>query len=217
MSFSIKDFMKTPWEELNKLNAVQAQTVLKNIRKFAKKRADIIKEAGVYSYAYDKHKTYIDNPKDISLMSRNAMISEIFNIQDFLNSKSSTLAGIKKINIKQDRIIFGKKTVKNDGVLNENQRLKFWSLYEEFGKKQNLRAFYESTRIQMHIGYLMTNGFIKSRIVGRKGKQRVKINTEDFNTLLESLQGRLDVENKKKGGVTINEIANVYTGHGDDF
>lgn len=115
------------WEELRK----QVETMRRGINI----RANQFARRGVYSHAFAR---YIENQPlrtaaDIQAMNKNQLIHQFIVYQNFFTAKTSSIEGIARVNRAQDARIFG---VNKRGLpkrrMTEDQRRKYWELYDEF-------------------------------------------------------------------------------------
>lgn len=80
-----------------------------------------------------------DMPTEISKMSYNQLILEIARYSSFFTSETSTESGIRRINREQDIRLFGEgKGGKPTRTLTNEEREKYWSIYEEFKNQYDL-------------------------------------------------------------------------------
>lgn len=163
-----------PFERLNGLNQEQAAEMLKQFREKFRYRQKAFDRAGsgVYSPALEKMEEYynrngVQSPESMSL---NKIRSELFNIKDFFNAKTSDVKGARQVMREQDIRIFG---AKEDGKpmhrMTTEERVKFWEVYDEFLRTyKNAEAIYGSDKIQQYLGE-MTIGDRKNKNAFRKG------------------------------------------------
>lgn len=149
-----------PIESIIKLGGEQGRKQLeqyvRTLRSSFKRRVNQIKRHGEYSYAYDAYlKSIPENFRynKISDMSRNKLIEEFARMQSFFTSQTSTLKGIKKVNLEQDIRIFGanKKGLPIKRMTND-ERERYWALVDEYLNNKSISyGRYGSERIQQVI------------------------------------------------------------------
>lgn len=135
----------------------QLEQYVRLLRSSFKRRVGQIKRHGEFSYAYFAYSKSI--PEDfrynkISDMSRNKLIEEFARMQSFFTSQTSTLKGIKKVNLEQDIRIFGVDKEKGFPLkrMSNDEREKYWALVDEYlNNKTKSYGRYGSTRIQQVI------------------------------------------------------------------
>lgn len=149
-----------PIESVIKLGGEQGRKQLeqyvRTLRSSFKRRIDQIKRHGEYSYAYDAYlKSIPENFRysKISDMSRNKLIEEFARMQSFFISQTSTLKGIKKVNLEQDIRLFG---VNKRGLplkrMSNEERVKYWALVDEYLNNKSISyGRYGSERIHQVI------------------------------------------------------------------
>ena len=149
-------------EEIGKMNKKEMAATLTEFRKKFDTRASQLQKQGKYFYSPAMEKIsgyYEENPRmDVSKMSRNKAMSEIFRIQEFFQAKTSSVAGARKVMNEQDARIFGvsEKTGKPLKRLTVDQRTKFWELYNEFiSQRKTATAAFTSGKIQQALGEMM--------------------------------------------------------------
>lgn len=127
---------KIPIEKIARLdkNALEAQ--VKQLRYGYRRRAQSLQKSGYYSHALDKFETTRGAASDVPTkeLTRNQLLNEWARYADFFNAQTSTLKGIKEVNLRQDRSIFGTRDGKSTPVyrMSEEERKEYWRLYDEF-------------------------------------------------------------------------------------
>lgn len=78
-------------------------------------------------------------PSSISKMTYNQLILEIARYSSFFTSETATESGIRRVNREQDIRLFGEgKRGKPTRSLSNEEREKYWSVYEEFKNQYDL-------------------------------------------------------------------------------
>ena len=154
-----------PWEELVKLKAKNPEDMKKLkayvsvLRQGYNRRIAEFKRKGIYSYAADAAKKSKVKNVPVSKLTkgmspdraRNTLLSEFAKYQQFFQSKTSSVKGIKEVNAEQDRRILKDSSGKTS--MSDKERETFWSLYEEFNSSAGITktAYMTSSRIQQYI------------------------------------------------------------------
>lgn len=131
-------------EDLGKLKGEagrkQLVSYLKTLRTGYNRRIASFKRQGVESYAQIAFENSIPENIErvpINMLTRNQLILEVIRYSNFFNAQTSNLAGIRKVNKKQDARIFG---VDSRGTplyqMDQGERKRYWKFYDEF-KNQN--------------------------------------------------------------------------------
>jgi len=134
--------------DINDLTKRQLRTVERRLRETTERRLGVIEKHGYTSYAAER---YFDKGKlpERSLVTDtiNAVRHKVAVLQHFLQSKSSSYTGLKRVFKAEEQRIFGV----NKGFSNDAQRQRFWQAYMEF-MNQNPRYYDQSTRVQQFLG-----------------------------------------------------------------
>lgn len=136
--FSKKSFLKMEPAELGKLKLSEARALLRQARAAYEKQEQTFSkyENSVWSPALEKMQDYYeDNGKNpVSKMRLSKVQSELFRLQDFFGSETSTVPGARRVMLEQDRRIFGtsEKTGKPIRRMTLDERTEFWAAYNEF-------------------------------------------------------------------------------------
>ena len=105
-----KKFLNMTPSQIGKMTGPQLRTLLRGVRQlFNAQEKTFSRQKNLYSFALDNMQDYYqENGKaNVNSMRVNKMRNELFRLQEFFESKSSTVPGTRKINIEQDRRIFG--------------------------------------------------------------------------------------------------------------
>lgn len=165
-----------------------------------RRRVASFKRQGEFSYAQHAiEKTFTPGSHGkISDMSLNKLRFEFARYSSFFQDETSTLRGIRKVNREQDIKIFGvDKKGKPLNTLTSQQRIDYWSLYEEYMKQNPVHSL-ASGQVQRLIG--------SSEFLPKPG--------EEFD-----IQERIDkIKEEFEGIRRANELEesmpNVYMGRG---
>lgn len=185
-----KKFLDTTASQIGKMTAPELRQLLRGARQlFNAQEKTFQRQKNLYSHALDKMQTYYDETgkSNVNSMRVNKMRSELFRLQEFFDSKSSTVPGARKIAIEQDRRIFGEDSKgKPARRMTMEQREKFWAAYTEFQNTMG-EAFFRrmgSDRIQQFLGQMTAE---------RRGNPDSIISEEAF----EELYRRLSAQNER--------------------
>lgn len=201
--FTIKNLINLTPADLVKMDEKSVKDTLSKARKKFDRRQKSFYSArnkNVFSPALDSvEKYYEDVPrKNLDTMNRNQALSELFKIQDFFSSKTSSVKEARKANRIEDERLFGKgKTGRPRRRLNRVERADFWMFYEEYNKIYKTDEYrYGSSRIQMVLGNM---------IEGKLGKD-FYFDMTDFKNLHRTMQ---IIEENDYG-------PNIFSGRGND-
>lgn len=187
-------------EDIGSMSKKQIMSLLRQVRSLYKKRAQTFEKYSdtVWSPAYEKVKDYYDEKgfRDVSSITRNQALNEIFSVQSFFQAESSTLAGARRIAREQDVRIFGETASgKPKHRMSVKQRSIFWTLYSEFTNQFKTSAtVFGSNAIQQYLGEIVNGSF------------KVELTPDSLNELMSGLRER------ELGGADESPFGNVYSG-----
>ena len=123
--------------EVGKMSTEDLRNLLGEARKKYSVRAKSLKRVSdkIYSPALEAMERYYEDVgvQSTEKVSRNRAYNELFNIRQFFNAKSSDVKEARKINIEQDKMLFGvTKSGRAKFRMDTKQRKKFWDLYDDF-------------------------------------------------------------------------------------
>ena len=185
-----KKFTSISPSEIGKMKSAELRELLRGVRNLFNKQKNTFDryKQSVFSPALEKMQSYYDDvgKQNVSNMRVSKMRNELFRLQDFFNSDTSTVPGARKVAIMQDKRIFGEtETGKAKKRMTLDQRTKFWAAYNEF-IKLNSEAYVRnmgSNTIQQYLG----------EIVMDKGKN-FDLDANTFGQLKEMLEYRQEEE-----------------------
>lgn len=133
--------------------------------------------------------------KPLKNMTRNQLILEFSRYSKFFRDETSTEAGIRKVNLDQDRRVFGMDSFGNPlRTMSNEERSRFWRLYDEYINQQPLAtAKYGSESVQQQLADVMFT------------EKQNKTIMEILNQVENDLQ---DTYLKQQGG----SVPNVFSG-----
>lgn len=124
-----------PIEDVVKQSKGALMKDVSQLKRSYRRRAASLKKSGLYSYALEgmeaSKSSYSSHP--VSSLTRNQLLHEYARYSTFFNSETSSVRGIKQINMEQDIRLFGAtKGGKPIKSMSEDERRRFWELYDEF-------------------------------------------------------------------------------------
>ena len=155
-----RSFLKLNPADIGKLKAPELRELLRGVRNlFTQQEKTFGKyKQSVYSPALDKMENfYEDRGKQApSRMNTNQMRNEVFRLQEFFDSDTSTVPGARKVQSEQDRRIFGTdKRGRPKYRMSVEERTQLWSIFEEYKKIRPSDVFEQSNIVQQAIGQVL--------------------------------------------------------------
>lgn len=196
----------TPLEEIGKLKGEAGEATLrsyiKTFRYAYKRRSSAFRRAGLRSVAlaiFQDSKAAEMRP--LGKLNRNQLISEFASYADFFSAEGGSTEGARKINLEQDRRIFGTDS-RNRPLrrMSQDERDRFWKIYNEFLHQKKLaEEKYGSGQIQQILA---------------SEKFRDDFDTDDLQGLFDELEETLE---SVKEGEELEEELNIQRGRGDNI
>lgn len=179
-----RKFLKMSPAEISKLKASDARELLRGVRQlFLAQQKTLDKYSqSVYSPANQKISDYYSEhgreklvsrkggieewrtvPQAVSDMTGNQAKQELFRLQEFFESKTSTVPGARKVTKEMGARIFG-----TDAKGNPKQKLSveqwtaLWSLYEEYKRSRPQDVNEQSTVVQQMVGQVIIDSIEKN-------------------------------------------------------
>lgn len=161
--FLKKSFLAMEPAELGKLKLSEARSLLRQARAAYEKQEKTFSKYkdSVWSPAVEKMQDYYEDTgkNSISKMRLSKVQNELFRLQDFFGSETSTVPGARRVMLEQDRRIFGtnEKTGKPIKRMSLDQRTDFWAAYNEFVnmEKESYIRNMGSNTIQTFLGQII--------------------------------------------------------------
>ena len=161
--FVKKSFLEMEPSELGKLKLSEARALLRKARAAYEKQEKTFSKykESVWSPAVEKMQNYYEDmgKNAISKMRLSKVQNELFRLQDFFGSDTSTVPGARRVMLEQDRRIFGtsEKTGKPIRRMSLDQRTQFWAAYNEFinMEKESYVRNMGSNTIQTYLGQII--------------------------------------------------------------
>lgn len=184
-----KNFLRLDPSAIGKLKAPELRELLRGARQLFSNQEKTFKryEKSVFSPALDKMQNYYEDngQQSVSRMRVSKMRNEIFRLQEFFESQSSTVPGARKIAMEQDKRIFGvNEKGKPAQRMTLEQRTDFWAAYNEFisMQKESYVRNMGSDTIQQYLGQMVIEAS------KRKGEDDFNFTMGDFNELRRRLE-----------------------------
>lgn len=180
----------------------QLRQYVKSLQMGYKRRVGQFKRQGLTSYAQISLEASMSEPakkRKVKNMTRNQLLMEFARYSKFFHDKTSTVEGIKEVNLEQDKRIFGQDSSgKAQGTMNDSDRKQFWSLYDEFVHQHaELITQYGSDRVQKAISETIQDG----------------VDPHNFGEVLKRAEEKL----KQQAQGEPRREPNVYSGRGPTF
>lgn len=155
-----KNFINMSPSEIGKLKAPELRELLRGARNLFSQQEKKFERYSktVYSHSYEKMKDYYEDhgQKAASRMNINQMRGELYQLQDFFQSESSTVPGARKIQKEQDIRIFGEDSRgRPKKRMTVEQRTNFWRIYEEYKNLRPADVYEQSSIVQQQLGEMM--------------------------------------------------------------
>ena len=155
-----RSFLRLNPADIGKLKAPELRELLRGVRNlFTQQEKTFGKyKQSVYSPALDKMENfYEDRGKQApSRMNMNQMRNEVFRLQEFFDSDTSTVPGARKVQAEQDKRIFGTdKRGRAKYRMTVEERTQLWSIFEEYKKIRPSDVFEQSNIVQQAIGQVL--------------------------------------------------------------
>lgn len=177
---------------------------VRTLRSGYKRRVQSFSRRNLISHAQIAFEGTVPKRKQVQLtkMTRNQLILEFARYSKFFNDQTSTIEGIKEVNRQQDVRIFGADIKgKPRRTMTDQERVKYWSLYEEYlNQNPTSNSRYGSESVQQMLADAL---FDTSSIQGD--------NIVDF---LDRVEMKLA---QKQLDENLRSVPNVYSGRGNAF
>lgn len=185
---------------------------------YQKQAAVFSRNESVYSHAHElMEEWYSDHgSKAVSRMKRTELQSELYRLQDFFGSKTSTVTGARKLAIDTDRRIFGVNESGNPLFrMNKNEAADFWANYHAFEELDE--AFVRNATsdfVQQVLGEWMKGTYTALRKVSKEVNTSI-MGTYFMEMLREEIKNRIDEKDASRGFV--DEERNLLSGGGTNI
>lgn len=196
-----------PIEDITRMSGKERKTLEKYVRMLRagyKRRVQSFAKKGLVSHAQIALEGTLPDKKPVQLtkMTRNQLILEFARYAKFFNDVTSSEAGIKNVNREQDIRIFGQDAKgRPRRTMTDQERQKFWSLYEEYENQHpTATSRYGSESIQQQIADALFDA--------------QTINGENLVDFLDRVEQRLAQHSMEEN---LRSVPNVYSGRGTTF
>lgn len=173
---SKKSFLNISPSQIGKMSHKDLRSLLQGARQLWNAQASTFKkyEGKVYSHSYEKmsefyeeHGTekmrkrggieeYYTTPQLPQRMSVNQIRMELFRLQEFFSSDTSTVPGARKVSSDMAKRIFGTgKSGRPKKNLSSDEWAMFWSIYEEYKKQRPADVQEQSNVVQQELGQII--------------------------------------------------------------
>lgn len=203
-----RSFLKLDPSQIGRLKAPELRELLRGARNLFNQQEKTFKryEKSVYSPALDKMKDfYEDRGKNApSRMNMNQMRNEVFKLQEFFDSDTSTVPGARRVQAEQDRRIFGTDSrgrAKNRMTVEE--RTDFWKVFEEYKKMRPADVLEQSNIVQQAIGQILIEN------------DKIDFSMETLQKLMDKVEGQRNRFNWEMD-VSYEGTGSVFTGNRPD-
>lgn len=178
-----KSFLKLTPSEIGKMKAPELRELLRGARNLFSQQSKTFEKYSdkIYSHSYEKMREYYRDhgrekvevkggvesystvPERMNKMNLNQMRNEVFRLQEFFDSKTSTVPGTRQVTSDMAKRIFGEtKSGRAKQTLSVDQWRDFWSIYEEYKKQRPADALSQSNVVQQLLGQMMVDS-LKTR------------------------------------------------------
>ena len=163
-------------DDIGKMKGAQLRETLRGARQLFNAQASTfgkyqdkvyshsLRKMNEYYFEYGREKVvrkdgveyYSTVPQNMSHMTDNKMKMELFRLQEFFESKTSTVPGAKKVTADMARRIFGQtKSGRPKDNLTVEQWQQFWDLYDEYKAQNPADTFEQSNLVQQSLGQMV--------------------------------------------------------------
>lgn len=156
-----------PIETISRLGGesgiAQLRKYVQTMQSGYKRRVGQFKRQGLTSYAQISLEGSMPESakrRKVKDMTRNQLLMEFARYSKFFNDVTSTVEGIKTVNLEQDKRIFGvDEKGRAKSTMGDSERKSFWSLYDEFiNQHAEMISQYGSNRVQTAISEVLLEG-----------------------------------------------------------
>ena len=155
-----RKFINLTPSDIGKMKSPELRELLRGARNLFSQQESTFKryEKTVWSPSLEKMQNYYEDrgKKAPSRMNMNQMRNELFHLQDFFTSETSTVPGARQVAIEQDKRIFG---VNEKGKARfrptVEQRTKLWSLFNEYKSLRPADVLENSNIVQQVVGQMI--------------------------------------------------------------
>lgn len=158
-----KRFLSLSASEIGKLKEPALRELLRGARNLYNAQEEKFERVShnTYSFALDKMQDYYENNPEqaLSRMSMSKMRNELFRLQEFFDSETSTIPGARRVAAEANRRIFGvnARTGGPAYKMTMQESIDFWAAYHEFinMEKESYVRNMGSNTIQQYLGQMI--------------------------------------------------------------
>ena len=201
-----RSFLRLNPADIGKLKSPELRELLRGVRNLftqQEKTFGKYKET-VYSPALEKMENFYDSSgkKAPSKMNMNQMRNEVFRLQEFFGSDTSTVPGARKVQAEQDRRIFGTdKRGRAKYRMTVEQRSQLWAIFEEYKKMRPSDVMEQSNIVQQAIGQVLIE------------TDKIDFSMETLNKVMDKVIDQRQRFNWEMDGVDYGGSDPVFTGN----
>lgn len=200
-----RSFLKLNPADIGKLKAPELRELLRGVRNLFTQQEKTFEryKKTVYSPALDKMENfYEDRGKQApSRMNMNQMRNEVFRLQEFFGSDTSTVPGARKVQSEQDKRIFGTdKRGRAKYRMTVEQRSQLWSIFEEYKKMRPSDVMEQSNIVQQAIGQILIEN------------NKIDFSMDTLNKVMDKVIDQRQRFNWEMDGVDYDGEEPVFTG-----
>ena len=183
--------LKLSPSDIGKLKAPELRELLRGARQLFQSQSKTFEkyEQKVYSHSYEKMReyyrergrevyetkggieSYTTAPERMNKMTMNQMRSEVFRLQEFFDSKTSTVPGTRQVTSDMAKRIFGKNSSgRAKQNLSVDEWRQFWDIYEEYKNQRPHDTSEQSTLVQQTLGQIVIDSLKLNGVVPAFGQ-----------------------------------------------
>lgn len=200
-----RSFLKLNPSDIGKLKAPELRELLRGVRNLFSQQEKTFEryKKTVYSPALEKMENFYENTgkKAPSRMNTNQMRNEVFRLQEFFGSDTSTVPGARKVQSEQDKRIFGTdKRGRAKYRMTVEQRSQLWSIFEEYKKMRPSDVMEQSNIVQQAIGQILIEN------------DKIDFSMDTLNKVMDKVIDQRQRFNWEMDGVDYDGEEPVFTG-----
>jgi hypothetical protein len=224
-----KSFLKLTPSEIGKMKSPELRELLRGARNLFSQQSKTFEKYSdkIYSHSYEKMREYYRDhgrekvevkggvesystvPERMNKMSINQMRNEVFRLQEFFDSKTSTVPGTRQVTSDMAKRIFGEtKSGRPKKNLSVDEWRDFWSIYDEYKRQRPADTITQSNVVQQLLGQMMVDS-LKTRGLSLYLGQSV---IDELRDLIEDRRKRENWEMD----VSYEGTGSVFTGNRPD-
>lgn len=180
-----KSFLKLTPSEIGKMKSPELRELLRGARNLFSQQSKTFEKYSdkIYSHSYEKMREYYRDhgrekveikggvesystvPERMNKMNINQMRNEVFRLQEFFDSKTSTVPGTRQVTSDMAKRIFGEtKSGRPKKNLSVDEWRDFWSIYDEYKRQRPADTSTQSKIVQQMLAQMFTSSLKNSGI-----------------------------------------------------